>query len=91
VKRYYDFLYRHARAPWDLGPRRELVEVIESGRIGPCRAIDLGCGTASNAIFLAQHGFTVTGTDYWPAAARMKACPVPGRRRPGAAPTSSPR
>jgi len=59
VKAFYDFLYRHARAPWDLGPRRELVEVVESGRIRPCRAIDLGCGTASNAIFLAQHGFTL--------------------------------
>ena len=54
--------------PWDLGPRRELVEVVESGRVQPCRAIDLGCGTASNAIFLAQHGFAVTGTDYSPAA-----------------------
>ncbi|MBW7884136.1 MAG: hypothetical protein H3C34_16135 [Caldilineaceae bacterium] len=30
---------------------------MESGRIQPCKAIDLGCGTASNAIFLAQHGF----------------------------------
>ncbi len=44
------------------------MEVVESGRIQPCRAIDLGCGTASNAIFLARHGFDVTGTDYPPAA-----------------------
>jgi len=41
---------------------------VESGRIQPCKAIDLGCGTASNAIFLAQHGFDVTGTDYSSAA-----------------------
>lgn len=68
MKWLYDWLYRHNRAPWDIGPRKELVEAVESGRLRPCRAIDLGCGTASNAIFLAQHGFDVTGTDYSPAA-----------------------
>lgn len=61
---FYELTYRYFRAPWDIGSRRELVEVVESGRIQPCKAIDLGCGTASNAIFLAQHGFDVTGTDY---------------------------
>ncbi len=68
MKWFYNLLYSRFRAPWDLGPRRELVEVVESGRIQPCKAIDLGCGTASNAIFLAQHGFDVTGADYSPAA-----------------------
>ena len=68
MKWFYELIYNRFRAPWDLGPRKELVEVVESGRIKPCKAIDLGCGTASNAIFLAQHGFEVTGTDYSPAA-----------------------
>jgi SAM-dependent methyltransferase len=68
MKLFYNLLYSRFRAPWDLGPRKELVEAVESGRIQPCRAIDLGCGTASNAIFLAQRGFDVTGTDYSPAA-----------------------
>lgn len=68
MKWFYDFLYSRGCAPWDLGPRKELVEVVKSGRIQPGRAIDLGCGTASNAIFLAQHGFEVTGIDYSPAA-----------------------
>ncbi len=67
-KRLYDWMYRNNRAPWDIGPRKELVEVVESGRIQPCRAIDLGCGTGSNTIFLAQRGFDVTGIDYSPAA-----------------------
>jgi SAM-dependent methyltransferase len=66
MKLFYNWLYRTGRAPWDLGPRKELVDAVESGRIQPCRAIDLGCGTASNAIFLAQHGFEVTGADYSP-------------------------
>ncbi|MBI5350027.1 MAG: methyltransferase domain-containing protein [Chloroflexi bacterium] len=68
MKMFYELTYRYFRAPWDIGSRRELVEVVESGRIQPCKAIDLGCGTASNAIFLAQHGFEVTGTDFSPAA-----------------------
>lgn len=61
-------MYRNGRVPWDLGPRKELVEAVVNGRLRPGKAIDLGCGTASNAIFLAQHGFDVTGTDYSPAA-----------------------
>lgn len=79
MKWFYNLLYSHFRAPWDLGPRRELVEVVEDGRIQSCRAIDLGSGTASNAIFLAQHGFDVTGVDYSPAAIEL------GRRRGAAA------
>lgn len=63
----YDFMYRRG-APWESGPRRELVELIESGRIPPGRAIDLGCGTGSDSIFLAEHGFDVTGVDLSPVA-----------------------
>ncbi|MAG36920.1 MAG: hypothetical protein CL878_11855 [Dehalococcoidia bacterium] len=61
----YDLLYRFG-APWEIGPRKELVQLVEDERIWPGRAIDLGCGTGDNAIFLAQHGFDVTGVDYTP-------------------------
>ena len=64
MKLFYELGYRFFRMPWDTGPREELVELVESGRIAPSRAIDLGCGTGSNAIFLAQHGFDVTAVDY---------------------------
>ncbi|MFW9893872.1 MAG: class I SAM-dependent methyltransferase [Candidatus Thorarchaeota archaeon] len=64
AKWFYEFGYRHKLVPWDSGPRSELVELVESGHIAPGRAIDLGSGTASNCIFLAQHGFDVTGVDY---------------------------
>lgn len=76
MKLFYEVGYRYFRMPWDMGPRLELVELVESGRIRPCRTIDLGCGTGSNAIFLAQHGFEVTGLDYAASAiekARVKA------------------
>jgi cyclopropane fatty-acyl-phospholipid synthase-like methyltransferase len=65
---FYELLYGRFRAPWDIGPRKELVELVESGRLKPCKAIDLGSGTASNCIFLAQHGFDVTGVDFAQAA-----------------------
>lgn len=64
MKLFYEVLYRRFRAPWDIGPRPELVELVQSGRVQPCKAIDLGSGTASNCIFLAQHGFDVTGVDF---------------------------
>ena len=46
--------------PWDTGVSPpEVIEVIEGGVITPGRAIDLGFGTGTNAIYLARHGFTV--------------------------------
>ena len=68
MKWFYELLYGRFRAPWDVGPRQELVELVESGRLKPGKAIDLGSGTASNCIFLAQHGFEVTGVDFAQAA-----------------------
>lgn len=68
MKRFYEITYRYFHAPWDIGPRHELVDLVESHRIQPGRAIDLGCGAGANAIFLAQHGFEVTGVDYAQAA-----------------------
>jgi SAM-dependent methyltransferase len=73
MKWLYELMYRHPSIsiPWDVGPREELVSLVESGRVKPGRAIDLGSGTASNVIYLAQHGFEVTGVDYSPAAIEM--------------------
>lgn len=73
MKWMYELMYRYSfiSIPWDTGPREGLVSLVESGRVKPCRAIDLGSGTASNVIYLAQHGFDVTGVDYSPAAIEM--------------------
>jgi cyclopropane fatty-acyl-phospholipid synthase-like methyltransferase len=64
VKLFYETLYRYGRAPWDVGPREELVRLVQTGRLRPGRALDLGSGTGSNCVFLAEHGFDVTGLDY---------------------------
>ncbi len=76
MKQFYEFIYRYLRAPWDIGAREELVSLVENGRIKAGRAIDLGCGTGANAIYLAQKGFDITGVDYAEAAiekARVRA------------------
>ena len=62
----YNVLYRRG-APWEGGPREELVHLVESGRLDPSsgpRAIDLGCGSGANVVFLAERGFDVTGVDF---------------------------
>ena len=56
--------YRTGDTPWDTGrPSSELTRVVAEERIQPCRAIDLGCGTGTNAVWLAQQRFDVTGID----------------------------
>lgn len=63
----YDLLYR-SWAPWDAaGVRADLRALVESGRVtsqSHPRAVDLGCGTGANAVYLAERGFDSTGVDF---------------------------
>ena len=50
--------------PWDTGtPDPMLIAMIESHAIEPGRTLEVGCGTGTNAIYLAEHGFDVVGVD----------------------------
>jgi len=64
ARQLYNAGYRFFRMPWEIGPRAELRDMVQTGRLRPGRAIDLGCGTGANAIYLAEQGFTVTGVDF---------------------------
>jgi SAM-dependent methyltransferase len=69
--------YHSGDVPWDTGhPSTELIRVIQEEGIKPGRVLELGCGTATNSVWLAQQGFEVTALDFSPLAleqARQKA------------------
>ena len=61
--------YAAGDLPWDFGqPDPRLVEFVESGAMVPGRALDVGCGTGTDAIWLAERGFDVLGVDISPLA-----------------------
>ena len=59
--------------PWDSGvPPPELVAVVEGpDRLTPGKALDLGCGTGTNVVYMAKHGWEATGVDFVPRAIGM--------------------
>ncbi len=58
--------------PWNMEkPPQALVELLESGKVRPCRAVDLGCGAGNHAVYLSGRGFEVTGVDISPTAVRI--------------------
>jgi SAM-dependent methyltransferase len=66
VSERVDFAERYARGetPWDSGkPSEELLRVLNAGKLTGKTALEIGCGTGTNAIELARRGFQVTATD----------------------------
>jgi 2-polyprenyl-3-methyl-5-hydroxy-6-metoxy-1,4-benzoquinol methylase len=64
----FRMLYRLGFTPWDGHPlAKSLCDVVEgngSPALPAGTALDIGCGTGDNSIYLAQHGWQVTGVDY---------------------------
>lgn len=60
------------KIPWNNEtPPDALVELVQDGKVRPCRTIDLGCGAGNYAIYLAGLGFDVTGVDSSPSAIKI--------------------
>jgi methyl halide transferase len=65
----WDNRYRDGNLPWDTGrPSSELRRIVSENKIQPCGALELGCGTGTNSVWLVQQGFEVTGIDVAPLA-----------------------
>ena len=61
--------YASGDLPWDTGePDEHLVAFVSGGRVAPGPALEVGCGTGTNARWLAQRGFDVVGVDVSPLA-----------------------
>ena len=61
--------YASGEVPWDTGePEPLLVDFVTSGRIRPTRTLEIGAGTGTNALWLAERGFEVLGIDVAPLA-----------------------
>jgi methyl halide transferase len=75
--RDWDAKYQTGETPWDSGlPSKELTRMLAEAEILGGRALELGCGTGTNAVYLAQQEFDVTAVDCSPLAlkqARQKA------------------
>ncbi len=62
-QRYKD-LYRAGVTPWDVGrPDFNLIDTVTGRKIPAGPALDIGCGSGANSIWLAGQGFAVTGVD----------------------------
>ncbi|MGC4116812.1 MAG: class I SAM-dependent methyltransferase [Myxococcales bacterium] len=57
-------VYSESELPWDSGVVDvHLAGVLERHGIEPGKALEVGCGTGTNTLWLAQHGFKMTGMD----------------------------
>jgi SAM-dependent methyltransferase len=85
ASRNWDEHYQEGFLPWDTDePDPNLVETVQRLGLGPGRALDVGCGTGTHAVWLASLGFDVVGVDVSERAierarARATAAPTQGR------------
>ena len=72
--------YASGQLPWDTRqPEPLLVEFVTSGGVTPAPTLEIGAGTVTNAIWLAEHGFDVLGVDVSPLAVERAHAKLEGR------------
>jgi SAM-dependent methyltransferase len=63
---FWDSLYERSGRIWSGNVNARLAEIAEG--LTPGRALDLGCGEGGDAMWLAEHGWTVVAADVSPVA-----------------------
>ncbi len=64
IENRYKERYEARDTPWDIGkPDFNLIHIVTTTPIKPCKALDIGCGTGDNTIWLSQQNFHVLGID----------------------------
>lgn len=66
----FELKYLRGRAPWDRGVVPPEVVALVEGGLPPGRALDIGCGSGTSSVYLAEHGWDVVGVDFSAAAIR---------------------
>lgn len=61
AEQFWEERYRQSERVWSGEPNSAVV--AETAGLSPGRALDLGCGEGADAIWLAAHGWNVTGVD----------------------------
>jgi SAM-dependent methyltransferase len=70
LRRFLFHYWYFGQPPWDTGVSPpELLDFIQNHK--PGRAIDIGCGTGTNVVTLANAGWKVTGVDFAPRAIKL--------------------
>ncbi len=61
----FELQYVLGQTPWDTQVTPpEVVDLVEGEGLPAGHALDLGCGTGTNCIYLAQHGWQAVGVDF---------------------------
>lgn len=72
--------YATGHLPWDTGaPDPMLTAFVDAGRVAPMRTLEVGAGTGTNALWLAERGFDVLGIDVSPLAVEAARAKIAGR------------
>lgn len=63
-----EHIYRNIpseKIPWNIEtPPKILLDLVNSGKIKPCKTIEMGCGTGNYVIYLSSIGYQSTGVDF---------------------------
>lgn len=64
TKTRFENYYREGCMPWvHTKPDFNLVEMVRNWPVKPCKTLEIGCGTGTDAIWLTEQGFNVTAID----------------------------